>query len=147
MPAPEYYQLDDFVYYGDSLENIKQFEWFNTFPFRNKKQFVYILRTYLPEETIRYMLMDIFPKIFSLNVEVLGEVGDRNINIYLLTFTLHYDNFWDDVVDNLFLYCMAFLNTMDFHVLSGHQPYFNTFEDNFMLAIEHGNYTISRKIL
>ncbi len=142
MSEPGYYRLDDFVYYGDSLRNIKPFTWFNTFPFEDKKQFVYVLRSAITEENLRYMLMDIYPKIFSVNVEAVGVMDEQDIRPYIITFVLHYDNFWDDVVDKLFLYCMAFLNTMDFHVLSSRQPKFNSFEDNFMLALELGDYTI-----
>ncbi|KKK85906.1 hypothetical protein LCGC14_2768570, partial [marine sediment metagenome] len=146
MSEEGYYKLDDLVYYGDIRQNITAFEWFNTFPFGNKKQFLYVLRTPLTEENVRYLVMDIFPKIFSINVEFLKAtiLGDGpEIKTFLITFKLYYEDFWDDVVDKLFLYCMAFLNTMGFHVLSIHQPYFNSFEDNFMLAIKHGNYTIS----
>jgi hypothetical protein len=141
MSEPKYYKLDDFVYYGDSLKTIQGFEWFNTFPFQSKKQCCYILRSPLPENNLRDILMDIFPKIFSSNVEILGVI-DEHTKVYLITFTLHYNNFWDNVVDKLFLYSMAFLNTMDFHMISEQQPYFSNFADNLMISIEQGNFKV-----
>lgn len=141
MSRVNFLELDDFVYYGDREENILQFEWFNRFPFNNKKQFCYILKTPIGENNIRDLLMNIFPKIFSIDVQTAG-ILDEFIKAYLITFTLHYDDFWDTIEDNLFLYCMSFLHTMDFHIISETQSHFSTFEDNLMLALENKNYKI-----
>ncbi len=140
MGSVIYGKLDDYVYYGDSEKTIQRFKWFNSYPFQNKKQFCYVLESPIPEQTFGVLLMDIFPKIYDVKYEL---VNEDTINSYLITFTLHYDNFWDDVEERLFLYTMAFLKTMDFNIIKPDQHFFTSFADNFNVSIENRRYDIN----
>ncbi len=138
MSEINYNNLDDFVYYGSTEKNIKQFDWFDSFPFTNKKQLCYILRTPVDEDIIRQFLMDVFPKIFSVNLQLVNESEDKpwRIYTYLITLILHYENFWDDVVDKLFLYSMSIINCMDFHTMVGGKMHFASLVDNLGVFLE-----------
>ncbi len=141
MSGVKYRQLDDYVYYGDKATNIKQFEWFNTFPFKSEKQFVYVLRTPLEETTLRNLLLDLFPKLFSCDIQ-LDYLVEPYVNVFIVTFTVHYENFWNGAVEKLFLFCMSYLNTMDFHIISSDQSMFVNFEDNFYMALQNKEHAI-----
>ncbi len=136
MPDTGYEQLDNFVYYGDSLETVQKFEWFDSFPFDNTKQFYFVLRSIMPERTLRKFLMELFPKIFSFDMFELGLIGE-SVMMYGLTFSVHYDDFWDDVSDKLFLYTMSILNTAGFELTTRESGGTSDFINNVMICFEN----------
>ncbi|MHA2031776.1 MAG: hypothetical protein ACW99Q_20550 [Candidatus Kariarchaeaceae archaeon] len=98
------------VLYGNTQTSIKNFDWYNTFPFKPLDNFYTIIYTPVQVGNVQVVLMDTFAKIFDIDIDVLSEEF-KPIYFYGISCRLYSPNFWKDQEEKLFLYSMSIIHT------------------------------------